>query len=490
MTQHHLFLTQGKLWANSLKTSLDSATPRVQLFFAANCLKFLGIICAGIASFFNFQPLALGTSLGLILWLSLMIAIAIPRAPLSVCQRWLKPAYKTSLAILVIAMSLHIVVASTVMIWKTVDSDSLPSIAHGVTAPFATLSDASRLTMQAAENILAGKNPYEHANIVTASAASMEAHTKLTPLRTGAFADDFPYPTQDEIKNAWDAAVTNPDITPSEFESKFNYPAGSFLLLTPFTMLGINDIRLILIVLIMPALIYAMRKVAPRQRWYLALGILLSYELWNLIFTFDTKLLCLPFMLVGWLIAPRRPWLSAVLIGIAVATKQTAWFLLPFYFIFIWQTAGLRPALRSGMVIVAVFFIANAPFIIADPPLWLSSVMAPMTDPMFPLGHGVISFVTSGLIHLDSPLIFTVLEVAAFAGCLIWYLRHARRCPHSGLILALVPLFFAWRSILSYFCFVDIILLSTILVQESQQPVQHLATTLVEQPVINNASLM
>ena len=70
--------------------------------------------------------------------------------------------------------------------------------------------------------------------------------------------------------------------------------------------------------------------------------------------------------------------------------------------------------------------------------------------------------------HIESPLLFTALEAMAFIPPMVWYYRNCRRFPHAGLLLALVPLFFAWRSLWNYFYYVDIMLLAAILIDYSQ----------------------
>ena len=227
--------------------------------------------------------------------------------------------------------------------------------------------------------------------------------------------------------------------------------------------LGVDDLRIVILIFTIPALIYAAWTMAYKHRWYFALGTILSIELWNAIFAGDISLLYLPFVLMGWLLLPRNLWLSAVFMGVAMATKQTAWFLLPFYLILAWKTCGFWKASLGGMIIGFIFFSANLPFIAADPVLWFSSITAPITDNMFPLGAGIISFVTGGVIRIESPLPFTILEIVVLAAGILWYIRYARRYPHTGLFLAILPLFFAWRSMWDYFYYADIILLAAIL---------------------------
>ncbi|MCL2141173.1 MAG: hypothetical protein FWH42_05905, partial [Dehalococcoidia bacterium] len=441
--------------------------PRVQLFFIATFIKLLAIGFIGLATILHFQPIVVGASFGLFLWLALMLAIAIPRIDtfLVAYQHWLKRFSKISISIISIVIISQALAISTILIWETINRDSLPPAVNELLADIRTPSDAFALTIQAADNLLSGKNPYKHANIITAYNASPDTY-RLTPLRLGAFETSFPYPTNEEIHNLWNVAITNPDVPQPEIESKFNYPAGTFLLLVPFLGLGINDIHIILAILTLPVLIYAAKKMPLRNRWLFIIGVLLSFEMWNALFGNDIRMLYIPFLLMGWLSAPRRPWLSAIFIGIAAASKQNIWFLLPFYFILMHRTFSRRTALQCIVIVGAVFFTINAPFIVLDFPLYISSVMAPMMDPIFPMGNGLVALVTSGILRWDAPLFFTLMQIVVFVICVFWYFRHVRHSPHAGIILSIIPLFFAWRSLWGYFYFYDIILLASILIYE------------------------
>jgi uncharacterized membrane protein len=115
-------------------------------------------------------------------------------------------------------------------------------------------------------------------------------------------------------------------------------------------------------------------------------------------------------------------------------------------------------------VIAGVFLAVNLTFIVADSGLWLKSILSPMTDPLFPVGSGLSVIVTSGLVNIQSSTLFTILEGIAFIAAAVWYFRNCTRYPAAGPIIALIPLFFAWRSLFSYFFYVDLIALAYILV--------------------------
>jgi hypothetical protein len=92
-----------------------------------------------------------------------------------------------------------------------------------------------------------------------------------------------------------------------------------------------------------------------------------------------------------------------------------------------------------------------------------------MTEPAFPEGVGIISLVTSGLVDIQSQLPFAILEITAFIGGIIWYILNAQKYPDAGPLLAVLPLFFAWRSLSSYFFYITIIVLAGVLCRNQQK---------------------
>ncbi len=152
--------------------------------------------------------------------------------------------------------------------------------------------------------------------------------------------------------------------------------------------------------------------------------------------------------------------------GIAAATKQVAWFFVLFYLILIFRTMGWKRTLSVLAIVSGVFLAANAPFIVDDPGLWVSSILSPVTDNMFPLGVGIITLVTGRILDIQSPLIFGILELSVLALAVVWYFRNCSRYPATGPVLAILPLFFAWRSLWPYFFYADIIMLAAIILNE------------------------
>ena len=67
--------------------------------------------------------------------------------------------------------------------------------------------------------------------------------------------------------------------------------------------------------------------------------------------------------MVAWLALNKNYWLSAICLGLAVATKQTAWFV-SFYLILLFKTQGVKRLLTVLSIIAGVFVVTNLPFAI------------------------------------------------------------------------------------------------------------------------------
>ncbi|HEV2461577.1 MAG TPA: hypothetical protein VGS80_24745, partial [Ktedonobacterales bacterium] len=142
---------------------------------------------------------------------------------------------------------------------------------------------------------------------------------------------------------------------------------------------------------------------------------------------------------------------SALLLGAACTIKQTAWLAVPFYVVWVWRERGAAEAGRRALIVAGVFLAINAPWIAASPGAWLTSMSLPVSLPLLPDGSGIVGLSLSGLLPLAPSWVYGVLETLAFAGAVVWYWRAAPRYPLAGLVLPLLPLFFAWRSSERYF---------------------------------------
>ena len=327
-----------------------------------------------------------------------------------------------------------------------------------------TYNDATALNQQASQMLLKGENPYVKSNIISAAEEFKVPTSYLTPLKQGDFAEVFPYPTEEQMDEALSKAEASTNTTPVEFESKVSYPAGSFLFQAPFVALGLKDTRwfYLLCAVVMVAVIFW--KAPKKLRPLVVIAFITNLALWNLISTGQTDTLYLLFILLGWIFR-KQLWLSALFMGLAATTKQIAWLFILFYLILIFREVGWRRTFQSFGVIALAFIATNLPFIFNAPQAWMHGVLAPILDPMFPKGAGLVAFSIAGILPPNS-LLFTLIEVGVLILALVWYYFNCRKYPQAGLLLAVLPLFFAWRSFSAYFYFASLLVFGAVIIEE------------------------
>jgi hypothetical protein len=446
------------------------STPRTALFFFTIPVLLLASMLSGIGFVL---PGALFPAIGTVVWMIwffLLFLVALPST-----DTWLKNYHhRMKRGALVAFIVLLIVGIGEAVIIPAVKSGDIKTDWLGPESEEVILAmedafaynDATALTHQAIDNFLTGRNPYSHPNIVKAIAKYDGSYDKVTPLRIGRFAETFPYPEPDELDLIWEIAREQPDHPPPELESKFNYPAGSFLLPALLSMVGIADLRIMYLIFIVLAAAYVTFQIPGRWRLVFIGGVLASLEIINGAVCGDTGSLVFSLILIAWVMLPRRLWVSAVFMGVAIATKQTAWFYFPFFLIYVSKQNRLWKVFTVVGIVAIIFLAMNLPFFAGDPKLMIRSILAPMLDPMFPVGVGVVTIVTGGLADIRSSVPFTILELGVMAAAIVWYFKNCRRYPHTGPILAILPLFFAWRSLWPYFFYADIIVLAGMLANE------------------------
>lgn len=456
---------------NKLAAYLDFS-PRHLLFYFAVPTMLLSVLIAGLSYVLNSPVFYLFGTLILAFWFVLIFAAVLPKTDI-ILKPGLKLMQQGAAAIFTVlfAAGLIEIVALGIMVPHLIQNQNVSGNIKQLlpqTVDAYRYNDASALSQQAVDNLLKGENPYAHANIIQALQTYQGSYSRVTPLQLGTLQNTFPVPSDAQLQQVWDKAVQTPDQAPVELESNVSYPAGSFLLPLPFIYFGIHDIRIVYAIFLILGLACTAWLI-PKNKRLIFIGLaLISLQLWNsLADGGELGSLCFPFLIVAWLTLDKKLWVSAVCMGIAVSTKQTAWFFLPFYLILMLKTVGFKKCLAPVAVIAGIFIATNLPFIIAGPQLWINGVTSPMTDPMFPLGSGLITLVTSGLVNIQSSLPFTVLEGLTFIAGIVWYFKYARKYPQTGPLLAIVPLFFAWRSMYSYFFYADLIALAYILVKEN-----------------------
>ncbi|MEO7003000.1 MAG: hypothetical protein ABI068_14385 [Ktedonobacterales bacterium] len=346
------------------------------------------------------------------------------------------------------------------------------------------LSDVISFSYVNARLVLTGHNPYvSDASFVPALQRFPNAIE--TPLRRGAFGSGYDYPALNHINDVEHRYLTDPGQMHGEFDQNtlHSYPALSFLIYVPLIWAGVDNILLLHMVVFWALFAWLVWLTPPGWRHWgaLAAGAALPILLYSLML--DTEVICVAFLLTAWHYRNRNWWASAILLGLGCAFKQYAWFFVPFFLLDAWLEQGrwaapfaedfsirargwrhvgrtTLAALISGGwgavstrtgVMLAAFLAPNLPFMLLSPSAWFHSLWLPMTEPLFPTGMGVIALFTGHALPWLPPYIFTVMEALALLATLWVFIRWRPKLRESALLLALIPLLFAFRSLPNYF---------------------------------------
>jgi len=321
-------------------------------------------------------------------------------------------------------------------------------------------NDGTTLDHYAAQELLRGHNPYATGDIVAAMRSLRQKDTsRVTPLHQGAFASRAwsDYPSKAELQRVFATEPVGQPQRVLEFESHISYPALAFLPLVPFVWAGLPSVVLFFVLCFFALAALLLWSAPPLARPWLALLILADVPLLNATVAGDLDVFYILLLFVGWRLMQdlmQRPLASTVALGLALAAKQLAWFFLPYYLITVWREYGWRAAAQRLAASAGIFLAINAPFIANNPRAWAAGVLAPELDPMFPQGTGFVRLALYGWLPLFPAWTYVALELAALIGCLVWYARTGWRRPELAFVLAVLPLFFAWRSLTTYFYFV------------------------------------
>src|SRR5438094_4136938 len=319
-------------------------------------------------------------------------------------------------------------------------------------------NDAIALNECAARLVLSGRDPYTDLDLFACYNRLAIGPDRTTPLRRGLFANDVVYPTDQEMDDAWDLR-SNGVGTNVEFVWRPSYPSLSFLFLLPVVALGI-DTNYLYVACLLAAMALVIWRAPSGLRPFFLTALLGAASLTAFTVGVSSDLLYALPLVVAWIWRDRR-W-AAVPFGIALATKQIAWFFAPFWIIAVGTERGWRAAARDAAIAAGVFALTNLPFMVHDPQAWLAGILTPLVEPMFARGAGLIFLSTNGGLPLLPAVAYSVAEAVAGTICLVVAWRTRRTSPELGAVLAIVPLFFAWRSLFSYFFLLPLFALAAV----------------------------
>jgi hypothetical protein len=151
-------------------------------------------------------------------------------------------------------------------------------------------------------------------------------------------------------------------------------------------------------------------------------------------------------------------WRGPICMGLAMAVKQTPWFVVPFVVAGIVletrRSSGAGQALRAGLryagIAAASFLLPNLPYLVSSPVAWLRGILAPLTDHAVPAGQGLVSLSLSLMVGGGSLRAYNVAAAVIFGALSACYVVTYPALKPGAFLLPSVALFFAARSFGSY----------------------------------------
>lgn len=319
-----------------------------------------------------------------------------------------------------------------------------------------------------AQAVLQGRNPYtDDANFLPTLIRYQQAPP--TPMQGPIFGYGYNYPLPSHVFAVDNAYLRDPAAYVGAFDpaTLHSYPALSFLLYIPLVAAGLNILWLHL--LAYAALFVWLVSLAPReQRGWVALAAAAAVSIPLRTLMLDTEVICLIFLLVAWQYRSQR-WVSAVALGLGCAFKQYCWLFAPFFLVDALLRYGWREALKRALIVAVAFLLPNLPFMLINPRAWVASVILPVTGALFPQGMGLVALSLGRFLPGWPPLFYAGAELLAFAGALWLFIRYHTMLRESALLLALAPLFFAFRSPANYFAVIPWLALYALLTLTRQR---------------------
>ncbi len=340
-------------------------------------------------------------------------------------------------------------------------------------------NDGAAMDLYAAQQVQHAHNPYLKTNIVDALAAINAPAVTTTPLMDGQFRGARAYPSDTAVQQAFMSDFRYRSkkgvATTPEFESKYNYPAGSFLFILPFVWAGFHDMRFLYLMAIFAMGAYLWMRMPTTLRPLVPLLLLSDVPLVVLTTSGQPDPIYGLFLLIGYAEWPSM-WLSPACMGLAIGTKQLAWFFVPLYLVLIASRLGWRESVRRVAIMAGVFVVLNGPFIAMSPDAYISGVAGPLQDPMFPLGIGIVALFVANVLPMIPKFAFTVMELIAWTLATLASARSRFLAPAAAPALASLPLFFAWRSLSNYFYLVPLITLAIVFADNARSRYQQAET--------------
>lgn len=242
--------------------------------------------------------------------------------------------------------------------------------------------------------------------------------------------------------------------------TSLSYPALSIFSYIPAHLLGTSPTATLLPLYAIPAVLIFL--VYSREKYRLISLLPVFILLLNPSYLIQTGLgypdiVWVAFLLIS-IYTYKRPAISGLTMGLAMAVKQVPWLVFPFFLIFIFRELGKKDAILWAIFAAIAFIIPNLPFIASSPYAFLLAIISPGFFPLMGIGFGPSQLSFLGIVSLSRGL-FTVIVACLSASFIILYIFYYEKLKFAFLAFPLLIFLFNYRFLLDYVVFWPVIAL-------------------------------
>jgi len=318
------------------------------------------------------------------------------------------------------------------------------------------LDDANVMAVCGARAVLAGHDPYRVAEVPCLASFDLPA-TLATPFHEGPFAQVKVYPTPAQIQ----AVAGRPGHGGTTLFSPLGKPPLAALFMVPVAHAAAWQRAawaLLPIVVLLLALAVAVGPLWPAATAMVLLMLYLNGSAINFAANGNGEAFAYVLMALS-VIWIRRPWLSAVCLGLAIGSNQLAWFFLPGYVLL---AAGLGGWPKRVAGVALTLLVAVVPWLVLYPDA-LSRIYDSLRASTFPLGSGPIELVLGGFLAPPPRMLALVAAGLLLALIWLWGVRFPAFRVAAG-VLVLASFWVSWRSLDEYLAQIPLLALAAVLV--------------------------
>lgn len=249
------------------------------------------------------------------------------------------------------------------------------------------------------------------------------------------------------------------NVTPfldGAFQHRLTYPALPTLLLAGLDYVGVGQPRTLSLIaqVVLLALLFLGAPAALRPVVLLPVFLIKDAVFLSLTGVQD---IVWSTLLVGVILAWKRPVWRALLFGLACAYRQQPWFATPFLLILLWNEPGAprdrwRRVAQFGTISLGTFALINLPFVLWNPRAWWLGTFEPAFAAFNVYSHGLGALSQFGLVPFPRPF-YTALQISVYLIALAVHWRHPRSVGEAFWLFPAVFFWLYYRGLASYWIY-------------------------------------